>query len=332
MSRTRKPSGVKTNIMSEWILEQASANLVANETDAYPSRNGQNAKLINRQDPIVYASKEQRPPIDRSLIDTYNQQGYIVLDNVFTPDEIAAYTQELERLRADPKIQQSGEVISELNSNDLRSIFRVHENSPIFKALAADERLTNLARYLLDDKVYIHQSRVNYKPGFRGKDFYWHSDFETWHVEDGMPRMRALSMSISLTENFDNNGPLMLIPGSHKQYVVCEGETPENNYLASLKKQESGVPSDACLEDLVKQGGIVSATGKPGSVIVFDCNVMHGSNGNITPFPRSNAFFVYNALSNKVDNQFCTQAPRPEHICTRKNIRPLLKRTNREKY
>jgi hypothetical protein len=90
MGRTRKPSGVKTNIMSELILEQASADLVVNKTDAYPSRNGQNAKLINRQDPIVYASKEQRPPIDRSLINTYNQQGYIVLDNVFT-HEIATY-------------------------------------------------------------------------------------------------------------------------------------------------------------------------------------------------------------------------------------------------
>jgi ectoine hydroxylase len=324
VSYTPKPSGVKTNIMSKLIFEQASADLVASETDSYSSRNGQNAKLISRQDPIVYASKEQPPPVDRPLINTYNEQGFVVLDNVFTPDEVSTFKQELERLRTDPKIQQSGEVIIEQNSNDLRSIFCVHENSPSFKALAADERLAGLARYLLDDKVYIHQSRVNYKPGFRGKDFYWHSDFETWHVEDGMPRMRALSMSITLTENFDNNGPLMLIPGSHKQYVVCEGETPENHHLASLKKQEHGVPSDACLKMLVAKGGIVSATGKPGSVIVFDCNLMHGSNSNITPFPRSNVFFVYNALSNKVVDQFCSQALRPEHICTRKNIYPIL--------
>jgi ectoine hydroxylase len=310
--------------MSELILEQASDDLVTNEADDYPSRNGQKAKLIGRQDPAVYASKEQDSPVDRSLIDTYNEQGFVVLNDVFTADEITTFQQEVERLRADPKIQQSGEVITEPNSNDLRSVFSVHENSPPFKALAADERLAGLARYLLDDKVYVHQSRVNYKPGFRGKDFYWHSDFETWHVEDGMPRMRALSMSISLTENFDNNGPLMLIPGSHKQYVVCEGETPENNHIASLKKQEHGVPSDACLKMLVAQGGIVSATGKPGSVVVFDCNAMHGSNGNITPFPRSNVFFVYNALSNKVVNPFCAQAPRPEHICTRKNIYPTL--------
>jgi len=309
--------------MSEMTIEPVSNDLVAGEADDYASRDGQKAKLVDRQDPVVYATTEQKPPIDQSFIDTYNKQGFIVLDDVFSPDEVSAYQQELERLRADPEIQQSGEIISEPSSDDLRSIFRVHENSPVFKTLAADKRLADLTRYLLDDEVYIHQSRLNYKPGFRGKEFYWHSDFETWHIEDGMPRMRALSMSITLTENFDNNGPLMLIPGSHKHYVVCEGETPENHHLASLKKQEYGVPSDDCLKALVEQGDIVSVTGKPGNVTVFDCNTMHGSNGNITPQPRSNAFSVYNALSNKVVNPFCAQAPRPEYICTRKNIFPV---------
>src|SRR5690606_15606500 len=103
-----------------------------------------------------------------------------------------------------------------------------------------------------------------------------------------------------LTDNHDCNGPLMLIPGSHRHYAVCPGETPPDHFKSSLKKQEYGVPDDDCLRSLVDRGGIVSATGKPGSLILFDCNTMHGSNGNITPFPRSNAFFVYNALSNQV--------------------------------
>lgn len=311
--------------MREAVSHQAEDNVLINETDAYPSRSGQRAKLVDRQDPTVYASTETRPPIDQTLIDSYDEQGFVILDNVFTAEEIDSFQQELDRLRSDPQVKESSETITELSSNDTRSVFRVHENSPLFKSLSADKRLADLARYLLNDDVYIHQSRLNYKPGFQGKEFYWHSDFETWHVEDGMPRMRALSMSITLTENYEHNGPLMLIPGSHRQYVVCEGQTPDNHHLKSLKKQEYGVPSNQCLEALTAQGGIVSATSKPGSVIVFDCNVMHGSNGNITPFPRSNVFFVYNAVSNKVAKPFCNQAPRPEHICTRRNIQPLPK-------
>lgn len=291
--------------------------------DIYPSRNGQKAGFQKRLDPVVYATGNQECPLNSDHIEKYEKQGFLILEDVFSEQEVSRFKQELEQLRNDPDIKVSDETITEPGSGDVRSVFKVHEISPIFKNLARDPRLAGLARYLLNDQVYMHQSRLNYKPGFRGKEFYWHSDFETWHVEDGMPRMRALSMSITLTENYEYNGPLMLIPGSHKNYVVCEGETPNEHFKLSLKKQEYGVPSDQCLQSLVDAGGIVTATGKPGSVIVFDCNTMHGSNGNITPLPRSNIFFVYNAISNQVTAPFGDTAPRPEFICSRNNINPI---------
>src|SRR5690606_14002734 len=142
-----------------------------------------------------------------------------------------------------------------------------------------------------------HQSRVNFKPAFVGKEFYWHSDFETWHVEDGLPRMRALSISINLTDSTDLNGPLMVIPGSRRSFVACVGETPENHYQESLRRQQYGVPDPRVLTELA-QTGIVTAKGKAGSVVLFDCNAMHGSNSNITPFPRCSLFIVYNSVEN----------------------------------
>ena len=288
--------------------------------DVYPSRHGGRPKLIQRQDPVVYAKGASSNLIDDSLLKQYEEQGFLVLEGLFNEQEVACFRQELERLNSDEAIKATPETITEPSSDDVRSIFKIHEISPLFRMLATDIRLAGLAQYLLNDRVYIHQSRLNYKPGFRGKEFYWHSDFETWHVEDGMPRMRALSMSIALTENYDCNGPLLLIPGSHKEYVVCEGKTPAEHFKLSLKKQEYGVPSDDCLARLVGTDGIVAATGKPGSLILFDCNVMHGSNNNITPYPRSNVFFVYNAVSNRVEKPFCDQPPRPEYICSRNNI------------
>ena len=291
--------------------------------DHYPSRGVLQPQLIDRLDPVTYISDKEPLPISPALLKQYQKNGFMVLEGIFTQDEVIVFQQELGHLRSSSTIQNSGEIISELGSNDIRSIFRVHQVSEVFKKVATDRRLAGLAQCLLGDQVYIHQSRLNYKPGFRGKEFYWHSDFETWHVEDGMPRMRALSMSVSLTNNDDTNGPLMLIPGSHQKYVVCEGDTPDNHFEASLKKQEYGVPSDECLSRLVNDGGIVTSRGKPGSVTIFDCNTMHGSNGNITPYARSNAFFVFNAISNRVGAPFCNQPPRPEYLCSRKTITPI---------
>lgn len=291
--------------------------------DLYPSRGQQQAGLMDRQDPVVYAAPGTYGPLSQAQIQSYEDNGFLILDDVFTGDQLQALQDELERLRQQGSSLHPQQTITEPGSDDMRSKFQVHLSSPVFRQLAADPRLADVARYLLDDQVYIHQSRLNYKPGFRGKEFYWHSDFETWHVEDGLPRMRALSMSIPLTPNNANNGPLMLIPGSHRQYVICEGETPKAHYTRSLQKQEYGVPGDAQLSQLANSSYITAAHCNPGSVIIFDCNVMHGSNGNITPDPRSNVFFVYNALSNQPVDPFCNQPPRPEHLASRDRIEPL---------
>jgi ectoine hydroxylase len=254
----------------------------------------------------------------------YARDGFVVLRDVFDEYEVESLCNEATRLRTvahdtlDPET-----LITEPGSGLVRSVFRVHDQSRTFGRLSADVRLAEVARYLLNDDVYIHQSRMNYKPGFRGKEFYWHSDFETWHVEDGMPRMRAVSMTVLLTENTPHNGPLMLMPGSHMHYVTCVGETPENHYRQSLKQQEYGVPNDEFLTRLASDGGIVAPTGPAGTVIVFDCNTMHGSASNITPFPRSNAFIVYNALSNRLEAPFGPELTRPEFIASRHSVAPV---------
>lgn len=296
--------------------------------DLYPSRGGLKSNIVPRNHPTVWSSADVEPPIDRSLVEQYQRDGFLVLPNLFSPEEVANLQAELERLRHQAESLERPEVITEKGTRKVRSIFKVHELSAVFAKLAADERLAGLASYLLGDQVYLHQSRMNYKPGFHGKEFYWHSDFETWHIEDGMPLPRALSISVSLTDNTPHNGPLLVMPGSHKHYVVCEGETPPDNYQMSLQAQEIGVPSDENLARLAAEGGLVDTAGPAGSVLIFDCNLMHGSNSNITHLPRSNAFFVYNALSNAVEEPFCSQPPRPEFIATREQFTPLNIRKN----
>lgn len=292
-------------------------------TDSYPSRQGNVTDTLPRQDPVVYGKEIDKAPIDSQQIQQYREKGFLILDNLFQPDEVEVLLREAKRLQNDPDVQAAGRSITEAANNEVRSVFYIHETSPVFKALARDNRLAGLASFLLDDGVYIHQSRINFKPGFRGEPFYWHSDFETWHVEDGMPRMRALSISIALTENDATNGALMLIPGSHQKYIPCQGNTPKDHFKQSLQKQEVGVPDDDSLASLAREEGIVTAATKPGRVILFDCNIMHGSNSNISPTPRSNVFFVYNALSNQVTEPFCNQAPRPEFVCSRETIHQI---------
>lgn len=291
--------------------------------DLYPSRYASTPELRPRIDPVLHGHWDENAPISAQQAKQFDQDGYIILEDIFSPDEVAYLQAAAHQLLASPTLLDAETIVTEPQSDEIRSIFDIHTQSPVMARLASDARLADVARFLLDDDVYIHQSRLNYKPGFQGREFYWHSDFETWHVEDGMPRMRALSMSLLLAENTPHNGPLMLIPGSHRNYLTCVGETPDDHYLHSLKKQEYGVPDTQSLSQMAQEQGIIAPLGKPGTIILFDCNLMHGSNGNITPFPRANAFFVYNAMCNQLVEPFGPQKPRPWFLAQRERPTPL---------
>ena len=291
--------------------------------DLYPSRVSSEPRFLPRVDPVIYSTYSETAPLTHDQYEAYERDGFLFLEGLLSEDEVADLLEESARLRSGGCELDPDTVFKEMESGDIRSIFRVHAQSTVMKALAADPRIAGLASFLLGDQVYLHQSRLNYKPGFRGKEFYWHSDFETWHVEDGMPRMRALSMSVLLTDNHEYNGPLMLMPGSHKTFVTTIGETPEDHYRQSLRRQEIGVPDDESLTRLYERGTIATPKGRAGSVVVFDCNTMHGSASNITPLPRSNAFFVFNAVSNRLEAPFGEMAPRPEFVAARADTTPI---------
>ena len=287
--------------------------------DLYPSRVKDKPGTMLRVDPVVWGGVDAVPngPLTEEQLESFDQNGFLWLEGLLSPSEVDGYRAELDRMTHDPEIRASEVAVIEKESDTVRSIFEIHKRSEAFRELAKDPRLSDAARQIVGSDVYIHQSRINLKQAMYGAGFFWHSDFETWHTEDGLPRCRTVSASVALTDNNEFNGPLMVVPGSHKTFVSCVGETPDNNFQSSLKKQEIGTPDLDSLKQLVSRSTIVAPKGPAGSVLLFDCNIMHASTENLSPFPRSNAFFVFNSVENKAQDPFAAPSPRPEHIGSR---------------
>ncbi|WFM70358.1 ectoine hydroxylase [Halomonas sp. CKK8] len=293
--------------------------------DPYPTRLTEYRAPLPRRDPVVHARNQRRweGPLDEVALSRYERDGFLWFDGFFSRDRIEPFFEELKEMANDESLMRSEQVIQDPASGAIRSVFGMHQLSEHFDRLTRDPRILGMVRQLLGSEVYIHQSRINDKYGFQGSGFDWHSDFETWHAEDGMPRMRAVSASLMLTDNSEFNGPLMLIPGSHRQFVPCMGETPEANWRESLKAQKVGVPDQGALASLAERGGIQAPKGPAGSLLLFECNTLHASNENMSPWPRSNLFFVYNSVDNALEEPYAAPSRRPEFLATRGDIEPL---------
>ena len=140
----------------------------------------------------------------------------------------------------------------------------------------------------------MHQYKVNAKASFTGDVWQWHQDYGTWARDDGMPEPRAMNIAVFLDEVMPINGPLMLVPRSHTQGVLAaEHDTTTTSYpLWTL--------DEATVTKLVDRGGIVAPTGKPGGLLLFHGNLVHGSAGNITPYPRKIVYVTFCACSNHI--------------------------------
>src|SRR5699024_3873739 len=99
-------------------------------------------------------------------------------------------------------------------------------------------------------------------------------------------------------------------------------ETTEGNHKSTLKEQNIGVISEEIISQMAHRHGIDQFTGLACSALCFDANIMHGSDNNITPFPRSNIFMVFNSVENTLQEPYAASARRPDHIAHR-DAQPL---------
>ena len=284
--------------------------------DRYPTRISSEIVMMKRQEPTVWGSPEDGP-ISAGDLAGFGANGFLAVGELLTPGEVGECLAELRRLNDDPQVKADARTIGELAGDEVRTVFDIHKTDGPLGKLARDPRLAGRARQILGSDVYVHQSRISYRPGFRGKGFYWHSDFEAWHAQDGMPAMRTVGISIALADEYPHNGSLMIMPGSHRTFVSCADETQSGHDGEPLRMLEIRRPDTTSLATLCGESGITQVSGKAGSAVIFDSNCLHGSLDNITPYPRSNVFIVFNSVENTLLEPFAGNSPRPDHIASR---------------
>ncbi len=239
--------------------------------------------------------------LDDRQMRQFETEGWLFLPEAFSPEEVAVLRQEAEAI-----YRQNRPEIWREKSGSPRTAFAAHTYNEAFRLLGAHPRLIEPVEQVFGDRLYMHQFKINAKSAFDGEVWQWHQDYGTWQRDDGMPEARAMNIAVFLDEVMPINGPLMLVPRSHKHGTLAAGhDTSTTSYPLWTLDNDT-------VKRLVDEGGIVTPTGKPGGVLMFHGNLVHGSAGNITPYPRKIVYLTLNAVSNHI-----RMPTRPEWIAHR---------------
>ena len=231
----------------------------------------------------------------------FESEGWLFLPDAFSPEEVAAL-----RAEADAIFRTDRKEIWRETSGAPRTAFAAHTYNEGFRLLGAHPRLIRPVEQVFGEHLYMHQFKINAKAAFDGEVWQWHQDYGTWARDDGMPEPRAMNISVFLDEVMPINGPLMLVPRSQKHGTLAAAHDVSTTWYPLWTLDHETV------QRLVDAGGIVTPTGKPGGVLMFHGNLVHGSAGNITPYPRKIVYLTLNAVSNHIRTP-----TRPEWIAHR---------------
>jgi ectoine hydroxylase len=235
--------------------------------------------------------------------EAYDRDGFVFLPALLPDDLYRQMTAALPGVL----VEEGPQRFFEEDGSTLRAVYGLHEKPAPWQTVSERSVITSIARHLLGEDMYTFQWKINPKAAQSGGLWEWHRDFTFWHREDGMPTANAVTAAIFLDDVTEENGPMLLVPGSHMVATSYEGsgEAPlasanreDANWAGLVSTSLSHALPDPVAEQLAAELGMYRAVGPAGSVLLFHSNMVHASSANASDRRRTLGFITYNAVSN----------------------------------
>ncbi len=218
-------------------------------------------------------------------VDFYAEHGYLMIPDALTAKEVAEL-----RAQVDAIVAGAAKVTSHTDIYDLedghtpakpkvRRIKAPHKHFDYFKRLVRHPGITAMMAALLGPNIRLHGAKLNMKSAGYGAPVEWHQDWAFYpHTNDDV-----LAVGILLDDCALANGPMLMIPGSHRGRMYdhhsdgafCGAITGELNQIDFSKA--------------------TPAMGKAGSMSVHHARTLHGSAQNTSDKQRRLLLFEYAA-------------------------------------
>ena len=223
--------------------------------------------------------------LSKDEINFYNDQGYLLVEDVISDNQhkemlalVNGFFEKSKMIRENDNIFDLEDGHSSDNPR-LKRIKQPHQHSQFFWDIIKESKIEEILRDLLGDNVSLKTSKLNTKAPGGGAAVEWHQDWAFYpHTNDNV-----LALGLMLNDVDIDNGPLMVIPESHKGPVLSHF----NNgvFCGAIDPDDSDF-------DMSKA---VTLTGKARSMTIHHARTLHGSSPNNSNRDRLVLFYECNS-------------------------------------
>ena len=223
--------------------------------------------------------------LSKDEINFYNDQGYLLVEDVISENQHKEMLALVDGFFEKSKMIKENDNIFDLedgHSSDnprLKRIKQPHQHSQFFWDIIKESKIEEILRDLLGDNVSLKTSKLNTKAPGGGAAVEWHQDWAFYpHTNDNV-----LALGLMLNDVDIDNGPLMVIPESHKGPVLSHFN--DGVFCGAIDPDDSDF-------DMSKA---VTLTGKARSMTIHHARTLHGSSPNNSNRDRLVLFYECNS-------------------------------------
>ena len=233
---------------------------------------------------MTYLSQDQK--------DQFWKDGVIVCEDAVSDTQLAQLRAEFESWVEDSRSYdddygetQDGRARFDLQPGHsaeqpaLRRVQSPEEVSDVFATVMREARTVDYCAELIGPSLRFHHGKVNSKQPGSKTEIKWHQDFPF----QPMTNDDIITCLLFLDDVTMENGPLEVIPGSHKGPLYSHWH---NGVF-------TGFVDETIIDNY--RDDIVSCTGKAGSVCLMHASLLHGSTPNLSDRPRTLYITTYYA-------------------------------------
>jgi ectoine hydroxylase len=212
-------------------------------------------------------------------------QGFLVLESIVGPNWLRKLNDAQQELIDRSRGLTESDATYQLEAGHSADNPRLHritspqDAHPAFWDFLVSEEITRLVADLVGPDVKFHHAKLNTKAERGSAPFFWHQDFPGWPHTDFSP----VTVGVYLKGCTAEQGPLGFLPGSHTGPLYDQYDD-----------QDRVIPIPQQVLDQNKDK-LVYPTGGPGTVVLLNCRVVHGSGVNTSDAPRPLLLSVYSS-------------------------------------